>query len=469
MNAILLSAIWGVVMMFSGVFIKSKSTPKYLAIAGIVVLFIATLLEMNVFNLAGGALYFHIDTKEMLSINSFSLSFIAVVFACTLLYFLLSGRDIEKVGEDVGEYFGLIFFVLCGVSIAATYNTLLLLFLGIEIMSIPLYILTGSDKRNLKSNEAALKYFLMGAFSTGILLMGIAFIYGGNPNASFFISNLQLGEGKMPVMIAVGLVFMIIALSFKVSAAPFHFWTPDVYDGAPTVFTSFMSTIVKVAGFFAFVRLFENSFGRVQAQWQNLIIIITVLTLLIGNITAVFQQSVKRMLAYSSIAQAGFMMLAVFALNERAKEALLLYAAAYSIATIGVFAVLIKMSDYTIEGFNGLRKTQPLLALCTTVFLLSLTGIPLTAGFQSKFFMLLAAAEKGNAFWLIIVAVIFAAVSAYYYFRVIQAMYFKEADVITVIDPQEITASFKIILAVSAMLIIILGIYPELLLGWIYH
>ena len=469
MNAILLSAIWGVVMMFSGVFIKSKSTPKYLAIAGIVVLFIATLLEMNVFNLAGGPLYFHIDTKEMLSINSFSLSFLAVVFACTLLYFLLSGRDIEKVGEDVGEYFGLIFFVLCGVSIAATYNTLLLLFLGIEIMSIPLYILTGSDKRNLKSNEAALKYFLMGAFSTGILLMGIAFIYGGNPNASFFISNLQLGEGKMPVMIAVGLVFMIIALSFKVSAAPFHFWTPDVYDGAPTVFTSFMSTIVKVAGFFAFVRLFENSFGRVQAQWQNLIIIITVLTLLIGNITAVFQQSVKRMLAYSSIAQAGFMMLAVFALNERAKEALLLYAAAYSIATIGVFAVLIKMSDYTIEGFNGLRKTQPLLALCTTVFLLSLTGIPLTAGFQSKFFMLLAAAEKGNAFWLIIVAVIFAAVSAYYYFRVIQAMYFKEADVITVIDPQEITASFKIILAVSATLIIILGIYPELLLGWMYH
>ena len=469
MNAILLSAIWGVVMMFSGVFIKSKSTPKYLALAGVIIIFIATLLEMNVLNLAGGPLYFHIDTKEMLSINSFSLSFIAVVFACTLLYFLLSGRDIEKVGDDVGEYFGLIFFVLCGVSIAATYNTLLLLFLGIEIMSIPLYILTGSDKRNLKSNEAALKYFLMGAFSTGILLMGIAFIYGGNPNASFFISNLQLGEGKMPVMIAVGLVFMIIALSFKVSAAPFHFWTPDVYDGAPTVFTSFMSTIVKVAGFFAFVRLFENSFGRVQAQWQNLIIIITVLTLLIGNITAVFQQSVKRMLAYSSIAQAGFMMLAVFALNERAKEALLLYAAAYSIATIGVFAVLIKMSDYTIEGFNGLRKTQPLLALCTTVFLLSLTGIPLTAGFQSKFFMLLAAAEKGNAFWLIIVAVIFAAVSAYYYFRVIQAMYFKEADVITVIDPQEITASFKIILAVSAMLIIILGIYPELLLGWIYH
>ena len=466
MNAIILSAIWGVLMMFSGVFIKSKTTPKYLAIVGIIIVFIANACELDVFGL--GVMQFSIDTKEMLNVNSFSLSFLAVVFACTLLYFLLNGRDVEKVGEHVGEYFALIFFVLCGVSIVATYNTLLLLFLGIEIMSIPLYILTGSDKRNLKSNEASLKYFLMGAFSTGILLMGIAFIYGGNPNGSFFINNIQLGEGPMPAMIAVGLVFLVIALSFKVSAAPFHFWTPDVYDGAPTVFTSFMSTIVKVAGFFAFVRLFENSFGRVQGQWINLIVFITVLTLLIGNITAVFQQSVKRMLAYSSIAQAGFMMLAVFALNDRAKEGLLLYAAAYSIATIGIFAVLIKMKDYTIEGFNGLGKTNPLLALCTTVFLLSLTGIPLTAGFQSKFFMLMAAAEVTGKFWVIIVAVIFAAISAYYYFRIIQAIYFKDA-VENVIEENDITPAFKIVLCVAAALIIAIGIYPELLVGWMYH
>ena len=466
MNAILLSAIWGVLMMFSGVFIKSKTIPKYLAIVGIIILFVANACELDAFGL--GIMQFSIDTKEMLNVNSFNLSFLAIVFACTLLYFLLSARDIEKVGEHVGEYFALIFFVLCGVSIVATYNTLLLLFLGIEIMSIPLYILTGSDKRNLKSNEASLKYFLMGAFSTGILLMGIAFIYGGNANGSFFINNIQMGEGPMPAMIAVGLVFMVIALSFKVSAAPFHFWTPDVYDGAPTVFTSFMSTIVKVAGFFAFVRLFENSFGRVQGQWINLIVFITVLTLLIGNITAVFQQSVKRMLAYSSIAQAGFMMLAVFALNDRAKEGLLLYSAAYSIATIGIFAVLIKMKDYTIEGFNGLAKTNPLLALCTTIFLLSLTGIPLTAGFQSKFFMLMAAAEVTGKFWLIIVAVIFAAISAYYYFRVIQAMYFKPS-VENVVDENEVSTSFKIVLVVAAVLIIAVGIYPEFVVGWMYH
>ena len=466
MNAILLSALWGVLLMFSGVFIKSKTTPKYLAVAGIILIFFANAFELNAFGL--GALHFNIDTKEMLNVNSFNLTFIAVVLACTLLFFLLSGRDVEKVGEHVGEYFALMFFVICGVCISATYNTLLLLFLGIEIMSIPLYILTGSDKRNLKSNEASLKYFLMGAFSTGILLMGIAFVYGGNPNGSFFITNIQMGEGAMPVMMAVGLVFMIIALSFKVSAAPFHFWTPDVYDGAPTVFTSFMSTIVKVAGFFAFVRLFENAFGKVHEQWQNLIVFITVLTLLIGNITAVFQQSVKRMLAYSSIAQAGFMMLSVFALNNMAKEGLLLYAAAYSIATIGLFAVLIKMNDYTIEGFNGLGKTYPLLALCTTVFLLSLTGIPLTAGFQSKFFMLMAAAENTGKFWLVIVAVLFAALSAYYYFSVIQAMYFKESGA-EVIEEKEITVSFKIMLAIAAILIIAIGIYPEFVVGWMYH
>ena len=464
MNAIILSAIWGIVMMFAAVFIKSKTVPKYLALVGIALIFIANAMELN-----SGMLLFNIDTHDMLHTDNFNLTFIAVALFCTMMYFLLSGRDIEKAGEHVGEYFALIFFVLCGVALSATFNTLLFLFLGIEIMSIPLYILTGSDKRNLKSNEAALKYFLMGSFSTGILLMGIAFIYGGNPNGSFFINNIQLGAGKMPVMIATGLVMLVVALSFKVSAAPFHFWTPDVYDGAPTVFTSFMSTIVKVAGFVAFVRLFENSFGHIHAQWQNLIIFITVATLLIGNITAVFQQSVKRMLAYSSIAQAGFMLLALFALNQYAKEGLILYSAAYSLATIGIFAILIKMNDYTIEGFNGLAKKQPLLALTAVIFLLSLTGIPLTAGFQSKFYMLMAAVDNGQSFWIVIVAVLFAAVSAYYYFRIIQAMYFKEPSGEDVIQSTDISIAFKILLLVNAVLIIVLGVYPELVIGWLYH
>lgn len=455
-------------MMFGGVFFKSKSTPKYWAIAGIIIIIIANCLE-----LVGGEPFFAVDVKFMLSFNSFNLTFITVAMSCTLLYFLLSGSDIEKVGANVSEYFALIFFVLCGVCLSATFNTLLTLFLGIEIMSIPLYILTGSDKRNLKSNEASLKYFLMGAFSTGIMLMGIAFIYGGNSEGSFFINNINLGEGKMPVLIAIGMVFIMIAMSFKVSAAPFHFWTPDVYDGAPTVFTSFMATIVKVGGFIAFIRLFENSFGKVQGQWQVLIAIIAAATLFIGNLTAVFQQSVKRMLAYSSIAQAGFMLLAIFALNDAAKEGLILYSAAYSLATIGLFAILVKMNDYTIEGFNGLAKNNPVLAVTATIFLLSLTGIPLTAGFQSKFYMLLAALRNGHQHWLVLFAVLCAAVSAYYYFKIIQAMFFKEAtpanENASVQLVNGVTPAFKWLLMITAALIILLGLFPSLVTEWLHY
>jgi NADH-quinone oxidoreductase subunit N len=392
------------------------------------------------------------------------------MLGCTLIYFLLNGSDIEKVGQYPFEYFALIFFILCGVCLVATFNTLLMLFVGIEIISIPLYILTGSDKRNLKSNEAALKYFLMGAFSTGIMLMGIAFIYGGNPSASFFLTSLNLGTGKMPALIAAGLILLLVSMSFKVSAAPFHFWTPDVYDGAPTVFTSFMSTIVKAAGFFAFVRLFENAFGTVQDQWQKLVVLITAATLLIGNLTAVFQQSVKRMLAYSSIAQAGFMLFALFALNENAKEGLALYAAAYSLATIGIFAVLVKMEDYTVDGFNGLAKRQPVLALCAAIFLISLTGIPLTAGFQAKFYMLLAAVKNGHHIWLVVFAVLCAAISAYYYFRVIQAMYFKEAPAANAVTQDAaITPLFKTVLIITAAIIVLLGIYPEFIISWLHY
>ncbi len=462
MNAIILTAVFGVILMFIGVFAKSKTLPRWVAIGGLSLTLLTAVQEM-----VAGNSFFRFNHHEMLRFENFNLLFIVIALAVTLIFFLLSGSEIEKAGPHVGEYFALIFFVLCGVSLVATFNTLLMLFIGVEIMSIPLYILTGSDKRNLKSNEAALKYFLMGAFSTGIMLMGITFLYGGNSNASFFIDKINIGVGTMPVLMAFGVLFIMVSLSFKVSAAPFHFWTPDVYDGAPTVFTSFMSTVVKAAGFFAFIRLFEHSFGSVQDQWQRLVLFITIATLLVGNITAVFQQSVKRMLAYSSIAQAGFMMLAVFALNNKAKEGILLYAAAYSLATIGIFGVLTKMNDFTIDGFNGLARKQPLMAFCATVFLLSLTGVPLTAGFQSKFFMLMAAVENGHHIWLVIVAVLFAAVSAYYYFRVIQAMYFKAPHQEE--ETNELSSSFKLMLGIIAGLVILIGIYPELILGWLYH
>ncbi len=298
--------------------------------------------------------------------------------------------------------------------------------------------------------------------------MGIALIYGGNPLGSFYINMLELGTGQMPVMIAAGLVLLVVAMSFKVSAAPFHFWAADVYDGAPTVFTSFMATIVKVAGFIAFIRLFQVSFGIIQHQWQMLIVIITAATLLIGNVTAVFQQSVKRMLAYSSIAQAGFMMFALFALNNTAKEGLILYALAYSVATMGLFAILVKMNDYTIEGFNGLYKYQPVLAITGAIFLLSLTGIPLTAGFAAKFYMLLAAVRDGHQLWLVIFAVICAAISAVYYFRVIQAIYFKE-PAREATHTMDVSGNFKFLLIVAAAIIIVAGVVPSLVIDWLYY
>ncbi len=469
MNTIIIAAIWGIIMMLGGVFFKQKGTPKFWAIAGVILMIIADLMELKSGESFLAKYNVNVNINDMLHFNSFNLTFIAVALFSTLIFFMLNAEDIEKVGTNVSEYFALMFFVLCGVAIVATFNTLLMLFVGIEILSIPLYILTGSDKRNLKSNEAALKYFLMGSFTTGIMLIGIAFIYGGNQTGSFYIDNIHLGIGKMPVMITAGLVFLLISMSFKVSAAPFHFWTPDVYDGAPTVFTSFMATIVKAAGFIAFVRLFENAFGKMQDQWQMLIVVITAATLLIGNLTAVFQQSVKRMLAYSSIAQAGFMLFALFALSPLAKEGLILYTAAYSLATIGIFAILIKMNDYTIEGFNGLAKSQPVLAVTATVFLLSLTGIPLTAGFQSKFFMLLAALQNGHQKWLVIFAVLCAAISAYYYFRIIQAMFFREKTSSGLPSTTPVSAFFKIMLVVVGVLIILLGILPDMLTQWLYY
>src|SRR6476661_10658985 len=206
----------------------------------------------------------------------------------------------------------------------------------------------------------------MGSFSTGIMLMGIALLYG--TGGTFMVE--KIGAARMlSYLEALGMLLIFIALSFKVSAAPFHFWTPDVYDGAPTVFTSFMATVVKAAGFIAFMRLFTDAFGSIQPQWKLLVAIIAAATLFIGNITAVFQQSVKRMLAYSSISQAGFMMLAIYSLSNDAKEGLILYAAAYSLATIGIFAVLVRMKDYTFEGFNGFAKQQPFLAGILVVFL----------------------------------------------------------------------------------------------------
>lgn len=463
MNAIIVSALLGVVMMFSGIFTTNKTIIKNIATIGVLVLLAANLMEMyNLFS-------FDINTHDLIVTQRYGLFFNCIAYGATFIYLVLSASDITEVGVNVAEYFALIFFVLCGVAILSSFNGLLMLFIGVEILSIPLYILTGADKRNLKSNEASLKYFLMGAFSTGVMLMGIALMYGATGNFGMVhtagIRGAIMAAQQPPYLLVAGVLLLFASMSFKVSAAPFHFWTPDVYDGAPSVFTSFMSTIVKAAGMLAFIRVFENQYMVLGPTWHIIVDFAIVSTLLIGNITAVFQQSVKRMLAYSSIAQAGFMLFALYASNtEIAKEGMLLYAAAYSLATISIFAVLIKLHDYSIDGFNGLAKKEPVLAFAATVSLLSLSGIPLTAGFFAKYYVLAGALQAGGALWLIIVAVLLAAVSVYYYFRVIQAMYFKEGDPQTL----PITGGFKAALIGVAALIVLLGIWPSALLGFLY-
>lgn len=463
MNLILFSGLFGVAIMVLGLFIKNTRTITFLAIGFMAFLFLANASEMRT-----GSDWLVLPVDGMLATTKFGMLINAVLILAGLFYFSVSGRNIEMVGKHVADYYALIFFVFAGVGIATSFTNLLMLFLGIEIMTIPLYILTGSDKRNLKSNEASLKYFLMGAFSTGIMLMGIAMIYGGT--GSFMISTMNLEAVPLSYFLLTGVLLLLISMAFKVSAVPFHFWTPDVYDGAPTVFTSFMATIVKVAAFAAFIHLFADSTGIFpRDKWRLIIAIIIALTLIIGNITAVFQQSVKRMLAYSSISQAGFMLFAVFSYNALSTEGIVLYAAAYCFATIGLFAILMKLEDYTYEGFNGLAKREPLLAAFTTIFLLSLAGIPITAGFFGKYFMVASAitATEGKYLWLVIIAMLGAAVSVYYYFRVIQAMYFKNSETQTGVALNA-SPAFRFGIMLLAAATILVGVLPQILLQFLY-
>lgn len=461
MNVLILSTIWGIVMMFSGIIFKKDGLATILAVIGVLVLLVGNLCDVS------GIAITHSTFNNMLAFRSFNELFIAIILVAVLFYFLLSGKDIEAVGKNGFDSYALIFFVITGICLSASYNNLLMLFLGIEIMSIPLYILTGSDKKNLKSNEAALKYFLMGSFSTGILLLGVTLIYGdtGSFNLIPPSNPFVMFATKLSPLSAAGVLLMMIALGFKVSAAPFHFWTPDVYDGAPTVFTSFMATIVKAGAFIAAFRFFADGYPHSEPSWGTAMALVIALTLLIGNLTAVFQQSAKRMMSYSSIAQAGFMLLAVYTHNEMGSDGFLIYTAAYCLATIGVFVLLNKVADHSFEGFNGLAKKEPLLALTTTICLLSLAGIPLTGGFLGKYYMLASLVKAGGdlSFPLTIFAVLCAAVSVYYYFRLIQAMYFKEGD--PKVAP--VSLGLKVSLVGLVVLIILLGIMPyDLLLNW---
>ena len=460
MNAIIASALLGVLMMFASWIFDNEKTHTRIALVGLLALIVANVLQLN------GIYTIPVDYKGLLSFTQFGLYVNTILFILTFLYVWLNGDEIAKIGNHAADFYALFFFILCGASILTSFNNLLMLFIGVEILSIPLYILTGADKKNLNSNEAALKYFLMGAFSTGIFLLGITFIYGATGTFQLIAPNVNPATGMVreQLMQSAGLILIFVSFNFKVSAAPFHFWTPDVYDGAPTVFTSFMATIVKATAIIAFVVLFHSQFKALGYAWELLLTFVLISTLFVGNITAVFQRSVKRMLAYSSIAQVGFMLFALYGPSSFANEGILLYIMAYSVASIGLFGVLIKMKDYSFEAFNGLSKTHPLLAFVTTIFLLSLAGIPLTGGFFAKYYMLNAILSAGAGLWVVIIAVIFAAISVYYYFKVIQAMYFIQGTPAI----KELPTTYTYKLLVLAIILLVLGVFPNLLFNYLY-
>lgn len=466
MFPIVLLSVFGIVLLFLG-FLKSKAillpaTLLFLLIAGA-----ANFLDWN-----KTYLYF----GDMLRTDNLTMVFTAIILGSAFLVVALSGSFMENEEAQPAEYYGLIMFALVGAVMMVGFQNLIMLFVGVEILSVAMYVLTGSDKRNLRSNEAALKYFLMGAFTTGIMLFGMALLYGATGSFTLagiaaYAVNPQLG---LSLLLYVGLLMLLIGLLFKVSAAPFHFWTPDVYDGAPTVFTAFMSTVVKTAGFAALFRLLSISFVGVYEFWWVIMAVITAITLVIGNVTAVYQNSFKRMMAYSSISHAGYLLIGLASLGAQTKQAIVFYSLAYSVATISAFGVLLLVAQQrgtqtisregatgeSFDSFNGLARQNPLLGFAMAVSMLSLAGIPLTAGFWGKFYMFSTAVERGQI-WLLVVAVLMSAIGIYYYFRVIIAMYFRDG----MVEPIRVAPFYRYVLLAATILTIGLGIAPGLLQG----
>ncbi|GAB3555836.1 NADH-quinone oxidoreductase subunit N [Spirosoma fluminis] len=466
MLPIVLLSVFGIVLLFLG-FMRSKAV-----LLPATLLFLLITLAVNFLDWNKTYLYFN----GMLRTDNLAMVFTAIILGSAFMVVALSNTFIEDDAAQPAEYYGLMMFSLVGAVMMVGYENLIMLFVGVEILSVAMYVLTGSDKRNLRSNEAALKYFLMGSFTTGIMLFGMALLYGitGSFTLAGIASYAVNPQAGLSLLLYVGLLLLLIGLLFKVSAAPFHFWTPDVYDGAPTIFTAFMSTVVKTAGFAALFRLLSISFGGVYTFWWTILAIITAITLVAGNITAVYQNSFKRMMAYSSISHAGYLLIGLAALGTQTKQAIVFYSLAYSVATISAFGVLLLVAQQrntqtlsssgttaeSFDAFNGLARQNPLLSFAMAVSMLSLAGIPLTAGFWGKFYMFSTAVERGQI-WLLVIAVLMSAVGIYYYFRVIIAMYFRDGAT----EPIQVAPFYRYVLVAATILTLGLGIAPGLLQG----
>jgi len=374
----------------------------------------------------------------MLVVDQFALFFTAIFAVCSAATILMSGGYMNRFGIGRSEWQAMLFFAVSGMFVLVTANDLIAVFIGIELMSMPIYVMVGSRRRDFLANEAAMKYFLLGAFAIAFFLYGMSLLYGLLGTLNFKGMVLEISDRGLakypPVLLAVGLV--MVGFVFKIAAVPFHMWVPDVYQGAPSPVTGFMAAAVKAASFAAFLRLFYTSFMPARMHWVEIVIVLAVLTMTIGNITALVQRNIKRMLAYSSVAHAGYILVGMAAIsldNTNAAASVMFYTMVYAFMTLGVFALISAVErrgdtrGLEIDDYSGLGLRRPFLGFAMALFMFALAGIPPTAGFFAKYYVFSAAVAKGLV-WLVVVAVLNSALSLYYYLRVVVVMYMKKSE-----------------------------------------
>jgi NADH-quinone oxidoreductase subunit N len=435
------------------VIVKKKETIALLTIVT------AVAVAYSVLNGVSGEVF-----SGMYVADGYSLFFKLIFLISLILSTLISVRYIEVAKINFGEYYTLMLFATLGMMIMASAGDIVVLYLGLELMALSTYVLAGFMRHESKSNEAALKYFLLGAFASALLLYGTAMIYGltGTTNLRGIAQFLATQGGRTSPALMLSMILFIVAFSFKIAAAPFHMWAPDAYEGAPTSVTAFMSVGPKSAGFAALGRVFFVAFASLQINWAALLVPIAILTMAVGNILALSQTNVKRMLAYSSIAHAGYALLGIIAGGSEGVSSMMMYLFIYAFMNMGAFAVVVMLRTEDFKGeeitdYQGLAKTHPLASFLMLIFMFSLTGIPPTAGFIGKLNVFMAAVHAGYT-WLVIVAVIFSAISAYFYLRIVMYMYMKEPKTELSLST---SPSAGLALAVTALAVVLMGILPQ--------
>ncbi len=452
--AIILSAA-GVVTMVAGLFIKNRAaTIGGIISAAAVLLAFAANAPLRAINKVGFV--------SMVTLDGYTWFFNLLILFALGMTILTSLRYLSDEGMDLYEYFVLLMFAGTGMMFMVSGNHLLTIFIGLETLSISVYVLTGVLSKSSKSSEAALKYLILGAFSSGLFLYGAALLYGASGSLGLPGLAKYFQSGSFSLMGVVGMGLLLVGFAFKVAAVPFHMWTPDVYEGAPSPITGFMSVGVKAAAFAAFVRVFFESLNALQVNWTNILWILAVLTMVLGNLAALIQDNIKRMLAYSSIAHAGYILIGMIAGSPDGVSGILYYLLAYTFTNLGAFGIVTLVgrkgeANVYLDDYRGLSRTHPALAVAMAIFLFSLAGIPPTAGFVGKF-TIFSAAIKAGYIWLVIIGVLTSAASVFYYFRVVMKMYMESPDR----EPERLrfSPSMSLALVISVVIVLYIGIFP---------